>query len=137
MKTRRLTSLAVAGVVAASMGTVVWGAPPKMKMTTEVPAGIATPDKLETRLGTLTSVDGVPDAATAQKAFKEKFDLPFTLLADPEGKVIDAFGVPKLRKVMASRQAYLFKDGKLVWKDESASTDKQAEDVLKAVEEIK
>ena len=40
-----------------------------MKMTTDVPAGIATPDKLETRLGTLTSVDGVPDAATAQKVF--------------------------------------------------------------------
>ena len=40
--------------------------PPKMKMTTEVPPGIATPDKLETRLGTLTLFDGVPDKATAQ-----------------------------------------------------------------------
>ena len=30
-----------------------------MKMTTEVPAGIATPDSLETRLGTLTLFDGV------------------------------------------------------------------------------
>jgi len=42
---------------------------PKMEMTTEVPPGIATPDSLETRLGTLTSVDGVPDAATAQKVY--------------------------------------------------------------------
>ena len=42
---------------------------PKMKMTTEIPTGIATPDKVETRLGTLTSVDGVPDAATAQKVY--------------------------------------------------------------------
>ena len=40
-----------------------------MKMTTDIPSGIATPDKLETRLGTLTSVDGVPDAATAKKVF--------------------------------------------------------------------
>jgi hypothetical protein len=40
-----------------------------MKMTTEIPPGIATPDKLETRLGTLTSFDGVPDAATAQKVY--------------------------------------------------------------------
>jgi len=43
--------------------------PPKMKMTTDVPAGIATPDKLETRIGTLTSVDGVPDKATVQKVY--------------------------------------------------------------------
>ena len=41
----------------------------KMKMTTDVPPGIATPDRLETRLGTLTSFDGVPDRATAQKIY--------------------------------------------------------------------
>ena len=35
-------------------------------MTTPVPEGLATPDKLETSLGTLTSVDGVPDAETTQ-----------------------------------------------------------------------
>ncbi len=44
-------------------------APPKMKMTTEVPEGIATPDRLETRIGTLTSVDGVPDKKTVQKIY--------------------------------------------------------------------
>ncbi len=43
--------------------------PPRMKMTTEVPPGIATPNKLETSLGTLTSVDGVPDAETTQKVY--------------------------------------------------------------------
>ena len=43
--------------------------PPKMKMTTPTPAGVATPDKLETVLGTLTSQDGVPDAATTQKVY--------------------------------------------------------------------
>ena len=43
--------------------------PPKMKMSTEVPPGIATPDKLETRLGTLNLFDGVPDKATAQKIY--------------------------------------------------------------------
>jgi len=40
--------------------------PPVMKMTTEVPEGISTPDRLETRLGTLTSIDGVPDRETTQ-----------------------------------------------------------------------
>jgi len=40
--------------------------PPKMKMTTEIPEGISTPDKLETSIGTLTSFDGVPDKKTTQ-----------------------------------------------------------------------
>lgn len=63
MKT--LVNVAVAGVMAISMATASADEPRKMKMTTKIPDGIATPDKLETRLGTLTSVDGVPDAATA------------------------------------------------------------------------
>lgn len=49
--------------------TNAWAQVPKMKMTTEVPEGIATPDKLETSIGTLTSVDGVPDAETTQKVY--------------------------------------------------------------------
>ena len=71
------------------------------------------------------SMDSVAD----QKAFHDKFKLPFTLLADPEGKLVDAFGVPHRGK-FASRQAFLFKDGKLTWRDLSASTAKQAADVL-------
>ena len=43
--------------------------PPKMKMTTPVPEGLATPDTLETSLGTLTSFDGVPDAETTQRVY--------------------------------------------------------------------
>jgi hypothetical protein len=43
--------------------------PPKMKMTTPAPAGVATPDRLETRLGTLRLFDGVPDKATAQTIY--------------------------------------------------------------------
>ena len=40
-----------------------------MKMTTEVPEGVATPDSLPTQLGTLTSFDGVPDQETTQKVY--------------------------------------------------------------------
>ncbi|MGB3715573.1 MAG: DUF1254 domain-containing protein [Candidatus Promineifilaceae bacterium] len=43
--------------------------PHKMKMTTDVPEGITTPDRLETRIGTLNLVDGVPDKETAQKVY--------------------------------------------------------------------
>ena len=70
------------------------------------------------------------DTVAAQKAFKEKYKLPFELLADHDGKVVDAFGVPRTMG-FAKRQAFLFKDGKLVWSDFNASTEKQAEDVLK------
>ncbi len=43
---------------------------PKMKMTTEIPEGIATPNKVETRLGTLTLQDGVPDKATVETIYE-------------------------------------------------------------------
>ncbi len=46
-------------------------APPQMKMTTPIPEGIATPDRLETHLGTLTSFDGVPDLETTQKIYDD------------------------------------------------------------------
>ena len=72
------------------------------------------------------------DGVEAQKAFQEKYELPFTLVADPEKKVLAAFGVPD-RGGFASRQAYLIKDGKLVWRDTTASTVEQAVDVLAAI----
>ena len=43
--------------------------PPKMKMTTEIPPGITTPDKIETRFGDLNFFDGVPDQKTVQKVY--------------------------------------------------------------------
>ena len=73
------------------------------------------------------------DGVKAQKAFKEKYQLPFDLLADESGAITDAFGVPK-RMGFAKRQAFLFKDGKLVWRDLEASTDQQASDVLGFIE---
>lgn len=73
------------------------------------------------------------DTPKAQKAFKDKYQLPFDLLADVDGSVIAAFGVPKTMS-FAKRQAFLFKDGKLVWKDLAASTDQQAADVIKFLE---
>ena len=45
------------------------GEPPKMKMTTDVPDGIAAPDSVESSIGTLRFKDGVPDEATAQAAY--------------------------------------------------------------------
>ena len=72
------------------------------------------------------------DSVKAQKAFKDKYQLPFDLLADDDAAVVSAFGVPKTLG-FAKRQAFLFKDGKLVWRDLSASTEQQAADVLKVL----
>jgi hypothetical protein len=41
----------------------------KPKMATDIPPGIATPDKLETRLGPLNFFDGVPDKETTRKVY--------------------------------------------------------------------
>jgi thioredoxin-dependent peroxiredoxin len=65
-----------------------------------------------------------------QKAFAQKEHLPFELLSDTGRQVTSAFGVPLIKNAFTARQAYLFKEGKLVWLDTKASTDKQAQDVL-------
>ena len=43
--------------------------PPKMKMTTEIPASIAAPAKTETSIGTLEYFDGVPTPGTVKTVY--------------------------------------------------------------------
>ena len=57
-----LASLAIA-FAWSSTGTAQY------KMSTPIAPGVATPDKLETSIGTLTMSDGNPDAATVQKIY--------------------------------------------------------------------
>lgn len=76
------------------------------------------------------------DRVEAQKKFATSQKLPFTLLADPEGKVLKAFGVKTIPIIgFSSRQAFLIKGGKVVWRDEKASTAEQAADVLRVLKE--
>jgi thioredoxin-dependent peroxiredoxin len=70
------------------------------------------------------------DTVENQKKFQDEDHLPFELLSDKGKRVTSAFGVPLIQNSFATRQAYLFKDGKLVWMDTKASTDKQAQDLL-------
>lgn len=78
------------------------------------------------------SMDSVED----QAKFQKKYELPFSLLADKDGAVVKAFGVPSMGS-FAKRQAFLFKDGVLVWHDATASTKEQAKDVLEAIAGLK
>lgn len=75
------------------------------------------------------SVDNVEDQAD----FKKSQKLPFTLIADADKAVINAFGVD-LFLGLAKRQAFLIKEGKVLWMDRSASTKEQAQDILKILE---
>ena len=44
-----------------------------------------------------------PDLPKAQKSFKEKYDLPFTLLSDPDKKVAEAFDVIKEKNMYGKK----------------------------------
>ena len=73
------------------------------------------------------------DSPIAQRHFREKRRLPYALLADQQHRIGRAFGVP-LFLGLYRREAFLFRQGKLVWRDVSASTSGQARDVLREVD---
>lgn len=73
------------------------------------------------------------DAVTDQKAFEEKFQLNFDLVADADSRVIQAFGVPQTMGRFASRQSFLIKDGKVVWHQPKANPVTQAQDAIAAL----
>jgi len=74
------------------------------------------------------------DPVEKQKEFKEVNHFPFPLIADTDKTVVKAFGQSGL--ALASREAYLIKDGKIVYKDEK-QTEKQAENVLAYLNSVK
>ena len=54
-----------------SFGQTLSGTPsdPQFKYSTPIPPSVASPDKVETRLGTLNFFDGFPDQATTEKLY--------------------------------------------------------------------
>lgn len=76
------------------------------------------------------------DAPASQKKFQAAHKLPYDLIADPEGKILEAFGV---RKVLggwlpfSSRQCFLIQKGQIIWHDSEASTVEQANDIRRVL----
>ena len=77
------------------------------------------------------------DSSQAQKKFEDKYDLPYTLLADTDKKVCEAFGVIKEknmygRKVMGiARTTFVIgPDGKIAHIFNNVKADGHAEEVL-------
>ena len=78
------------------------------------------------------------DSSASQKKFQEKYKLPFTLLADLDGKVAEAFGVPSILGMPVSRrQSFIVKGDKIVWKSASAKTGDHAAEVQAALDALK
>lgn len=75
------------------------------------------------------------DKPESQKKFVTEQRLPYPLVADSESKAIQAFGVEGMLG-FARRSAFLFHNGKLVWRDAKSSTKDQAEVVLKALDTL-
>ncbi len=75
------------------------------------------------------------DTAEAQKKFQQNRNLPFMLIADTDGKVAEAFGVPSYPVVgMSRRQSFIIKDGKVAWVSLSAQTSGAAQEVQNALD---
>jgi peroxiredoxin Q/BCP len=76
------------------------------------------------------------DSVTAQTGFRTKQALPFRLVADKEGTLGDAFGVPRPTGNGYARQSFLIVGGKVAWIQEKAKPDTQAADALAALKAL-
>jgi peroxiredoxin Q/BCP len=71
------------------------------------------------------------DSVAAQRKFSEKYSLPYPLIADKDLRVNKAFA-----KGRFARQAYIFKEGKVVWRDLNAARSGQFDDIIEALDEL-
>ena len=127
-------SLALGDVYARQAYTLVYFYP-KAGTSGCTAQGCSLRDAYENLVEKGVAVIGVSsDSVAAQKAFKDANHFPFPLIADTDRKVQAAFGVPTYPGTRdAQRQAFLVKNGKIVWVDYQASTSQQATDVLQVV----
>jgi peroxiredoxin Q/BCP len=78
------------------------------------------------------------DAVDAQKHFQDEYHLPFTLVADRDGAVAKAFGVPMMALLpLASRESFIVKDGHIAWNSLHAQTTGSADEVQHALDSLK
>ena len=77
------------------------------------------------------------DNTESQKKFRDDQKLPFTLIADTDGKVAEAFHVPMIPVVgVPMRQSFIVKDGKIAWISLSAQTGGAAIEVQNALDTL-
>ena len=78
------------------------------------------------------------DSADSHKKFIEKYNLNFTLLADTNGKIADAYGVRMTDRDMARRVSFLIGlDGKIAHVTDAPSADLHLSEMKDAVAKLK
>lgn len=77
------------------------------------------------------------DKVAKQAEFREEYALPFTLIADEDGALGEAFGVANFMGSAYRRQSFLIVDGQVVWSDLSADPATQSSDAVAALEAVK
>ncbi|CAF0705038.1 peroxiredoxin [Candidatus Methylacidithermus pantelleriae] len=76
------------------------------------------------------------DLPAAQRKFREKYQLPFRLISDPMGSLIEAFGVTRRPSGNASRESFLIVDGKIAWQNPKVNPEIHAQEVLEVVDQL-
>ena len=79
------------------------------------------------------------DDVDSHKEFSDKYKLPFTILADEDGKTADAYGVLRDYKLikLASRQSFLINpDGKIAKHYEDVDPDTHTDEVLEDIKTL-
>jgi peroxiredoxin Q/BCP len=78
------------------------------------------------------------DSADSHKKFAEQYKLPFTLVADTDGKIADAYGVHMAGKEMAKRVSFLIGlDGKVVHVTDAGNPDVHFNEMKDAIAGLK
>ena len=78
------------------------------------------------------------DSADKHKSFIAKYNLNFTLLADPDGKITDAYGTRMMGMKMANRVSFLIGlDGKIVHVTKSGNPQVHFTEMQAAIDQIK
>ena len=121
------TTLDLGAVYQANTYTVVWFYPKALTGgCTKQGCSLRDASTELTKRG--AAVVGVSvDPVEKQKEFKEVNHFPFPLIADTDKVVVHAFG--QSAAMFASRECYVIKGGKIVYKD-TGVTDQQAANVL-------
>lgn len=74
------------------------------------------------------------DTIEDQRRFSDERGAYFDLLADTDGKALDAFGVGLNWKGLPNRETFVLKDGRVIWHDPTARTKGVAEDIINAID---
>jgi hypothetical protein len=96
---RRFTSAALAGAIAVTIFTGGETQPAHAQATAGIPPSITTPDKVETRFGTLDFKDGLPSKATLDKVYD---NLDFTYAYRAFMDTLRGVSIHALRKGMTN-----------------------------------